>query len=89
MALRPEFADGEYSIANDPVNIDKHRNSKIMALDKYRAYLQSYSVNRTDYINAVILPVSIKIAIPKYKSEYFRNKVICILKGRHQKIDVG
>ena len=59
MELRPEFERDDYSIANDPVNIEKHRDMKMMAADRYRAYLQSYSVNRTDYINAVILPVSI------------------------------
>ena len=58
MALRPNFEDNDYSIGKDPVNIDKHRNPKVMAADKYRAYLQSYSVSRTDYINAIILPVS-------------------------------
>jgi hypothetical protein len=49
MALRPNFEDKDYSIGKDPVNIDKHRDPRVMAADKYRAYLQSYSVSRTDY----------------------------------------
>lgn len=56
MDLRPEFERDDYTIANDPVNIEKHRDIKMMAPDRYRAYLQSYSVNRTDYINAITLP---------------------------------
>ena len=82
MTLRPEFEDGEYTIANDPVNIDKHRDRKVMAADKYRAYLQSYSVNRTDYINAVILPVSWTELSPKVVGNYVIN-VLSFRNHRH------
>ncbi|OWF53765.1 Receptor-type tyrosine-protein phosphatase T [Mizuhopecten yessoensis] len=55
-SFNPNYTSSCYSSALLKENENKNRDTDILAVDKFRAYLQSQPSNRTNYINAVIIP---------------------------------
>ncbi|XP_060078174.1 receptor-type tyrosine-protein phosphatase kappa-like [Ylistrum balloti] len=54
--MKPTYDARDYQTAMLPVNRQKNRNSDVLAVDRFRAYLTTSTRNRTDYINAVRVP---------------------------------
>ncbi|XP_033738342.1 receptor-type tyrosine-protein phosphatase mu-like [Pecten maximus] len=54
--LKPVYTEDNSRAALLPKNKDKNRHSNILAVDKFRVYLNTSAPGRTDYINAVIAP---------------------------------
>ncbi|XP_060072579.1 receptor-type tyrosine-protein phosphatase kappa-like [Ylistrum balloti] len=52
-SFNPNYPPSCYTAAMQKSNKDKNRKMDILAVDKFRAFLQSQQSNRTDYINAV------------------------------------
>ncbi|XP_021348742.1 receptor-type tyrosine-protein phosphatase alpha-like isoform X2 [Mizuhopecten yessoensis] len=53
--FNPSYTPSSYKAALLKVNEDKNRSMDILAVDKFRAFLQSQPSNRTDYINAILI----------------------------------
>ncbi|XP_033739271.1 receptor-type tyrosine-protein phosphatase zeta-like [Pecten maximus] len=54
--MKPAYNETNYRAALLPSNKLKNRTLSVVAVDKFRAYLRSYTDCRTDYINAVSVP---------------------------------
>ncbi|CAC5380713.1 PTPRT [Mytilus coruscus] len=54
--LRPVYSADNYTTARCKENLSKNSSKSVLANDNYRPYLMSYGRNRSDYINAVIVP---------------------------------
>ncbi|CAG2257823.1 Tyrosine-protein phosphatase non-receptor type 7,Receptor-type tyrosine-protein phosphatase R,Tyrosine-protein phosphatase non-receptor type 5,Receptor-type tyrosine-protein phosphatase beta,Receptor-type tyrosine-protein phosphatase N2 [Mytilus edulis] len=54
--LRPSYSSNQFTGANCKENKSKNSTMSVLAHDQYRPYLMSYGKNRSDYINAVIIP---------------------------------
>ncbi|XP_060078170.1 receptor-type tyrosine-protein phosphatase mu-like [Ylistrum balloti] len=53
--FNPNYTSSSFTSALLRENEDKNRDFDILAVDKFRAFLQSQQPNRADYINAVII----------------------------------
>ncbi|XP_069134513.1 receptor-type tyrosine-protein phosphatase mu-like [Argopecten irradians] len=53
---KPDYGETDYSAALLSSNRAKNRTLSVLAVDRFRVYLQSHSNDRTDYINAVSVP---------------------------------
>ncbi|OWF43872.1 Receptor-type tyrosine-protein phosphatase T [Mizuhopecten yessoensis] len=54
--MKPTYTKVDYKAALLPANRNKNKDPKVLAVDKFRAYLTSSLSDRTDYINAVAVP---------------------------------
>ncbi|XP_069128429.1 receptor-type tyrosine-protein phosphatase T-like [Argopecten irradians] len=55
-STKPNYDETDYTAALLPSNKMKNRTLSVLAVDKFRTYLQSQATCRTDYINAVSVP---------------------------------
>ncbi|XP_069125796.1 LOW QUALITY PROTEIN: receptor-type tyrosine-protein phosphatase epsilon-like [Argopecten irradians] len=55
-SAKPNYGKNDYRAALLPSNQMKNRTLSVLAVDRFRTYLQSQSSKRTDYINAVMIP---------------------------------
>ncbi|OWF52003.1 Receptor-type tyrosine-protein phosphatase kappa [Mizuhopecten yessoensis] len=53
---KPAYSDQHFTAAKAPENHGKNRSEEILAVDKFRPYLNTYVEGTTDYVNATIVP---------------------------------
>ncbi|XP_069125998.1 receptor-type tyrosine-protein phosphatase kappa-like isoform X3 [Argopecten irradians] len=53
---KPVYTDEDFTAATAEENSGKNRSSEILAVDRFRPYLNTYIEGTTDYINATIVP---------------------------------
>ena len=57
--MKPRYPDKSFREGRSRVNIIKNVFQNILPHDSYRPFLMSHEKSRNDYINAVIIPVSL------------------------------
>ncbi|XP_060083383.1 receptor-type tyrosine-protein phosphatase kappa-like [Ylistrum balloti] len=55
-SAKPVYSEQHFTAARAAENCEKNRSNKILAVDKFRPYLNTYIEGTTDYINASIVP---------------------------------
>lgn len=54
--LKPTYSEKDFSTSKSKTNIAKNADLNILPHDSYRPFLMSFERNRSDYINAIIIP---------------------------------